>query len=252
MKKGQAGVLIGIIALILIIVSVVILFVFVLNPGTHVSGSESIAPIYSDEWCVPGNSEYYNGAYATVQGMGIFQGQNLCKAVLSYAGETGYIYFNEAATLWYITDAYGSILESSTPFSFPSQNTVQPTQDTRIELEHGQLMDFVNGLKVDESQYPECDLEETPFSAGLGMAGGAGLRSCNGAEIEDLGIMAISQVSFSKIGSGSKSKNPSAIVGHSYILELRDGSFVALEIKTVSTDQKTVSFEWKYLGATSA
>ncbi len=251
MNKGQISLAIALIVLLVIIIVIGLLFVFVLNQPGH-------TPAYGDQaayadWCVPGGSEYYEGMYAVVEGMVNFQGQELCRASLAHAGETGYMYFNEDSSVWYVTDAFGNILGSylDSPDSDEDVATRPSTGggSSEVCLEHGELMDFVNGVKYeDEDVWPDCDLEETPFSAGQGMAGGAGLRSCNSLGIINAGTKDPSAVTMDDVYAGAMELNPTAAVGNTYAVELRDGNYAALEVNSVSSDQMTVCFDWAMVG----
>jgi hypothetical protein len=110
-------------------------------------------------------------------------------------------------------------------------------------------MDFINGVKYDnEDVWPDCDLEETPFSADQGMAGGAGLRSCNSLGIVNVGLKDLSSVTMDDVYAGAMELNPTATADNTYAVELRNSEYAVLRVKSVSQDQMTVCFEWGMLG----
>jgi|GEM_PF-5107599 len=252
MKTGQASLAIGLFVMFIAIICVIVIVVFSLDQQDYV------APTYTvtDSWCNPGESEYYEGILITIEGMATFDGYQLCKASLDYYGETAYLYSNEDATLLYITDASGNILEYYSEPSGATTPDVPPggvSGPSEVCLEHGELMDFVNGVKYDnEDNYQDTDLEETPFSADQGMAGGAGLRSPNWLGITNVGVKELSSVTMDDVYAGAMDSNPTAVVGNTYAVELRNSEYAVLKVTDVSQDMMTVCFEWAMLGETAA
>ncbi len=188
-----------------------------------------------------------------MQGMADYKGQQLCKTALSYNGQTYYYYGNEDGSVWFLTDAIGTEQASEDfPMGYAAGNTLMPA----LTLNHGDFVDFVDEKLVpstvsdswDYSGTVPCDLEETPFSEGQGMASGAGLRTCNtGYQIADMGVILIQDVFRSDLPSATYKGNPKAIVGHVYAVQLRDGNYAVLKITAVGADQESVTFQWEKL-----
>ncbi len=138
--------------------------------------------------------------------------------------------------------------------SIPTTGGSSGTMDWLLEetpnviSESSMLADFVNSKMTTESEayanYPpvECDLGSTPFSLN-GASQAIGLRTCNGDdEIVDLGIMDIYDVWKLDASTFNWVSNPTATVGHVYVIKARDGSQHRIEVISINGEEVTISW----------
>lgn len=207
-------------------------------------------------WCPSGRSQPFVVGGLTgdgaVIGLETYGGEQMCKASFSSNGKRYDYYESQDGSRWYLLDASDNVVANHDfPMAIDSSGSTTGAGWTWLieggitELDHGKYADFVNAHVVPGDAWPDCDLEVTPFSLNGQSQGTLGFRSCGDENIADLGILPdFPTVWDSDLQGVDWIRNPTAVKGHVYAMEARDGSMHYFEVLGTDMGSETVTISW--------